>query len=255
MTDINTIRVIPFCGKVDEWLIWSEKFLAKARRSGFKDLLLGKLSIPKANEVFDVMSDKEKKMMRIINLNKIAYTQFILSIEVKASAGKVAFNIVEGCNFKDNPDGNAASAWEKLKNKYQPVSAPSLVKLDRQFRELSIKKGQDPEILITELEDFSVKLDKMGSSILENRFLIHILNNLTSDYDLQLALMERKIGINENPLTVKDIRAELSLRFQRLGMKSTRYEDGEQLEEQALFSGQFKGKCRNCGQIGHKLFH
>jgi hypothetical protein len=36
-------------------------------------------------------------------------------------------------------------------------------------------------------------------------------------------------------------------------MKSTRYENGEQLEEQALFSGQFKGKCRNCGQIGHKL--
>jgi hypothetical protein len=26
MTDMNTMRVIPFCGKVDEWPIWSEKF-------------------------------------------------------------------------------------------------------------------------------------------------------------------------------------------------------------------------------------
>jgi hypothetical protein len=26
------------------------------------------------------------------------------------------------------------------------------------------------------------------------------------------------------------------------------------LEEKALFSGQFKGKCRNCGQVGHKSF-
>jgi Zinc knuckle len=24
------------------------------------------------------------------------------------------------------------------------------------------------------------------------------------------------------------------------------------LEEKALFGGQYKGKCRNCGQIGHK---
>ena len=37
-------------------------------------------------------------------------------------------------------------------------------------------------------------------------------------------------------------------------MKSARNDDGEELEEQTLFCGQFKGKCRNCGQIGHKCF-
>jgi hypothetical protein len=57
MTNLNTIRVIPFCGKVDEWLIWSEKFLAKAKRYGFKDVLLRKLSIPKADEEFDEILD------------------------------------------------------------------------------------------------------------------------------------------------------------------------------------------------------
>ena len=35
---------------------------------------------------------------------------------------------------------------------------------------------------------------------------------------------------------------------------STNNSEGEILEEQALFSGQFKGKCRNCGLIGHKSF-
>jgi hypothetical protein len=43
MTDLSIIRVIPFYGKNDEWPTWSEKFLAKARRYGFKDVLLGKL--------------------------------------------------------------------------------------------------------------------------------------------------------------------------------------------------------------------
>jgi hypothetical protein len=37
-------------------------------------------------------------------------------------------------------------------------------------------------------------------------------------------------------------------------MKTSRNEEGEVFEEQALFSNQFKGKCRNCGQVGHKSF-
>jgi hypothetical protein len=50
-----------------------------------------------------------------------------------------------------------------LENKYEPVSASSMVKLEKQFRELSLTKGQDSEICITELEDLCVKLENMGS--------------------------------------------------------------------------------------------
>jgi hypothetical protein len=149
MTDLNTIRVISFCGKADEWPIWSEKFLAKAKKCGFKDLLLGKLSIPKEDESFDELSDIGKKMSHIIELNKVVYTELILSIDVKTSSDKIAFNIVKGCKSKDDyPDGNAESSWEKLKNKFEPVCAPATVKLDKQFRESSLKKGQEPEVWI-----------------------------------------------------------------------------------------------------------
>jgi hypothetical protein len=37
-------------------------------------------------------------------------------------------------------------------------------------------------------------------------------------------------------------------------LKASRNEQGEVLEEQALFTGQFKGKGRNCGQVGQKSF-
>jgi hypothetical protein len=56
-------------------------------------------------------------------------------IDVKTISGKTAFNIVKSCKTKGHPDGNAAAAWEKLKNKYEPVSAPTLLKLEKQFRE------------------------------------------------------------------------------------------------------------------------
>jgi hypothetical protein len=50
------------------------------------------------------------------------------------------------------------------------------------------------------------------------------------------------------------IRGELSLRHKRMNMESSSNKEGEGLKENAFFSGQFKGKCRNCGLIGHKSF-
>jgi hypothetical protein len=97
MTDMNTVRVIPSYGKVDEWPIWSERFLAKSRRFGFKDLLLGKFSIPTVDEKFDEGTKSGKKKSIAIEMNEIAYTQLILSIDVKTSSGKVAFNLIKGC--------------------------------------------------------------------------------------------------------------------------------------------------------------
>jgi hypothetical protein len=88
-----------------------------------------------------------------------------------------------------------------------------MVKLENQFRELSLKKGQYLKILITELEDLRVKLENMGSFITENHLMILILKNLTSDYDLQLALKESRVGDADKPLTVEEIRGELNLRI------------------------------------------
>jgi hypothetical protein len=94
MNDFSTIRVILFCGYVDELLIRSERFLAKSRHSGFKDLLLGKLSISTVDEVIDEGNESEKKKPMTIELNEIAYTELILSIDVKTSSGKIAFNLI-----------------------------------------------------------------------------------------------------------------------------------------------------------------
>jgi gag-polypeptide of LTR copia-type len=58
-----------------------------------------------------------------------------------------------------------------------------MVKLDKQFRDSSLKKGEDPEVWITQLEDISVRLEEMGLEISEKQFMIHVLNNLPSDYD------------------------------------------------------------------------
>ena len=255
MSDISAIRVLNFTGKKEEWSTWSEKFLAKARRSGIKDVLLGKVSIPKTNEEINEKTDEGKIMMKIFDLNELAYTELILSIDVRTSSGKVAFNMVKGCKNKDYTEGNAAMAWERLKNKYEPTSAPSLVKTERLFRQSSLSKNEDPDAWITTLEEFRMKLEDMGSAMTDDQFMIHVLNNLTSDYELQMVLLEKRIGNKENPLEVDELREELNLRFERLSTQNESNNESKANEEQALFTAQFKGKCRNCGVLGHKSIH
>jgi gag-polypeptide of LTR copia-type/Zinc knuckle len=174
--------------------------------------------------------------------------------DVKASNGKIAFNLIKGYKSKHYPDRNAAIAWERLKNKNEPISAPSMIKSEEQFQGLSLKTDHHSELWITELEDLCVRLEDMDSSVSDNQFMIHVLSNLTSEYDSQLALMEKRMGDVEKPLIVAKIKVELSLHFQRLNMNTNGNDVGEILEEHALFSAQFAGKCQNCGQIGHKAF-
>jgi hypothetical protein len=100
LTDLNTIRAIPFYGKVDEWLIWSERFLAKSRRSGFKDLMLGKLSIPTVDEKFDEGTESGKKKSIAIHMNEIAYTKLILSIDVKTNSEKLLLILLKAVRAK-----------------------------------------------------------------------------------------------------------------------------------------------------------
>jgi hypothetical protein len=73
-----------------------------------------------------------------------------------------------------------------------------------------LKKGEDPEVWITQLEDISVRFEDMGLEILEKQFMIHVSNNLTPDYDLQVVLLERRIGDEKDSLTDSEIRSELS---------------------------------------------
>jgi hypothetical protein len=96
-------------------------------------ILLGKVKAPRTDEDYDIGSEEGKKLTISANIYELAYTKLILLIDDKTSSGKVAFNLVKGCKNKNYADGNANMAWERLKNKFEPSSAPSLVKLEKKF--------------------------------------------------------------------------------------------------------------------------
>jgi gag-polypeptide of LTR copia-type len=177
---------------------------------------LGRVEIPTRLDVINEKTEKGKRLIRISDLNEIAFTELILSINVSNSNGKIGFGIVKGCKSKEFEDGNAALDREKLKKKYDPISAPLLVKTERIFRESRLGKNEDPEIWINNLEDPRINLETMGSNMTDDQLIVQVLNSLTSDYKLQMLLLEKQIGSKDNPLTIEDLKEELNLRFERL---------------------------------------
>jgi hypothetical protein len=97
-----------------------------------------------------------------------------------------------------------------------------------------------------------MRLIELGSSISDNQFILHIFNIMTEDYDLQLAMMEKRVTGKSNPLTIDKIRDDLNIRFERLNEKQNEESENDNNQEVVFLCGQFKGKCRNCGAIGHK---
>jgi hypothetical protein len=63
--------------------------------------------------------------------------------------------------------------------------------------------------------------------------MVHVLNNVTTEYDFQFVLLEKKTEDKDKPLTVGEIRSELSLYFERLNMKSMKNDENEEVEEHA----------------------
>jgi hypothetical protein len=80
-------------------------------------------------------------------------------------------------------------------------------------------------------------IEELGSSISDNQFILYTLNNMTDDYDLQLAMMEKRVMDKSNPSTIDEIRDDLNLRFERLNEKKNEEIENDSNQEVAFFGG------------------
>ena len=71
-----------------------------------------------------------------------------------------------------------------------------------------------------ELEELRDRLEDMGSIMSDEDLMIHILNNLALEYELQVEQMEGNINKDDNLLTLEKVRLMLSLKFERLNVSN-----------------------------------
>ena len=255
-TEKESIHIKAFNGKHDEWQVWSAKFLARAQRKGYKEILTGDVDVPEDDESFDETTEEGKRKKRLRELNEIGYEALILLIDGETQLGRVAFAIVNGCKTNKFKYGDCAKAWDRLCKKYEPKSAPSRLALRNKFNNMKLTSWKnDPEVWLTELEDIRVHLIAAGSTMSEDDLLEHALNNLPKEYDVVVSLAEKRLGSFSDPLTIDELRDNLNLRFQKLGGtpgETGGKGNGSGRDNAALFAGGFKGKCNSCGRWGHK---
>lgn len=262
-TDLKTIRVIDFDGKPSNWEGWSEKFLARAKRKGYKKLLLGTERVPTQSEYDQAVVDNVRMTMTRGEKNEEAFEDIILSINHASKQGKVAFSLVKNCKSDDYPEGNCKLAFDRLLAKYAPKTAPSLLKLKKKFANSKLESSKKhPDEWITELESLRNDMDQIhiSSRMSDLDFLIHVLNNLPELYDVVLDGMESKLMLADtdpNKLKIEDVRDKLNSRYERIidhAKESRELEDDDGSEEKALLAwqSQYKGVCYKCGVYGHK---
>jgi predicted Ser/Thr protein kinase len=85
---------------------------------------------------------------------------------------------------------------------FQPRTGPTLAKTHKQFFASQLKPGERPDEWITELKKYRMEMDEMKSPMMDDPFLVHIVNNLTADYDLVVDIHNRRSGAMRNPLTI-----------------------------------------------------
>ena len=134
-----------------------------------------------------------------------------------------------------------------------------LLKLKKNFANSQLESvDTHPDEWMTELESLRNEIDKISIStkMSDEDFMIHVLNNLTEDYDVVLDGMESRLMLKENDpnkLTIEDVRDKLSGRYDRICERIAKHGDGPITDEtgMAAYMKQYKGICGKCGEYGH----
>jgi hypothetical protein len=178
-----TSKTPEFNGKAEHWYKWSKTFLCRAALRGYKKIILNK----EGDE-----ADWAKNEWEI--LNDLAYAEIMIACQ-----DDMCFGIIDGSRSGVFPDGDAALAWKRLNEKFEPRNSSNLINIKREFSQCILKKERDPEDWINQLFLMNRRLEGMGYRMSEMEIIVHILNNLPREYESVVEQVEADL---DNGLTV-----------------------------------------------------
>lgn len=251
MADVEkSIKVIAFTNKSD-WKVWSMKFLARAYQKGYKSVLLGTTTVPKGDEVLDPKIPDENIKMKARKANDMAYSDLTLCFD-----DIVNIVLIDQAKTADLPEGDANKAWKNLINKHAPKTTASKVAIKTAFLQSKLVNVKtDPDVWIANLERMKAELTVMKDTMTDEDLIIHVLVNLTKEYEIESTLLKRDLDNDPTKVTIEYVKDRLREKYSSLKTELKFSDDNNngKGEESALFANkQFKGKCSNCGMWGHK---
>ena len=74
--------------------------------------------------------------------------------------------------------------------------------MKKKILKTKLKYNQDPQIVISQLEDLVIQYNDAGGNWTEMETLEHICGSLTKPYEIVIHHLEKRIGDSTDPLTV-----------------------------------------------------
>src|SRR5210317_644145 len=245
-TEIETYlrhnKTIPFSGKQSDWRIWQSKFLSNASSKGYRQILEGKVEVPNDSTEIDINTDAGKKQQKLRDKNREAFNDLIFSCNDEVSIGAI-----EAATSDDYEEGNARQAWKNLLEIYQPQMMTNKTALFKEFTNSALSdSSKNLDIWIDELENIRKRLKLVGIEKTDEEMVMHILNNLPKEYDMLMSILEHEVNSPNTTLSLSRLRVEVRAVYQRLELTNKSDND-----EAYVNYRPFKGRCRECGKIGH----
>ena len=222
MSEIKSIWIIPFSGKLEDWNRWSKTFLATATAKGYRQVLKP--------------SDAARKADCEINVQ--VYNDLILSCQED-----VMFGIIDESVSTNFPNGDARLAWKNLKDRFKPNMGAAKVQLKQKFHQLKLGSAdKDPDVWIMQLE-LKRRLQNLGTTIEDDNLSLHILNHLPKEYEMLSKLCKNDLSNGK---------IELSTVKERIWAHYNGLKKGTEESDEAfafMMMSQFKEVCIVCSKI------
>jgi hypothetical protein len=229
------VKITPFSGEKKDWERWSTTFLAKARLRGYRNLIIGVEIPPNKGS-----KDYENYVLK----NDVAYAEILIACECE-----ICFGIINSSRSETLPDGDAKLAWDNLIAKFEPRTKSSLIQLKKQFLDNKLRDlNQDPDQWIQSLESMQRKLQILGHKISEMDMIIHILQNLTKEYDTTVEILEN--DLDNDLISLDRVKERLRARFEKIQRTKTDQDGALMIKD--MRPGKYKGLYSFCGMYGHK---
>ena len=184
---VKGIHITDFSGKKADWESWSEMFLSCEKHKGYKKLLVSYGSMVGVDEISTMLLRMTqtliKKLMKLGELNELAYKNLTISINTSSSMGSLEL-----------PERNSKIAWDSVSIKYALHTASSWLKLESKFQNsklVLIEKDLDEWTSIS--EGVRIQMNKFKSNVLAMMILwptyskTYLRNMMSSWIDLRIA--------------------------------------------------------------------
>jgi len=219
----KNLKVIAFSGKQEDWKFWEVKFLAKMRHKGFREILLGTVTIPKDSEIFDLTKPTKKaqsdicEKMSLLSRRSLSspLTQIVEEMEELHSSWSAATRTM-------------TTATQQMCGNGWLLSMPNIVPIKKFVLDLRRSRWRYQTKTLSFVTSWTAYLQSIRFKWASWRMLWKCYKSLM----------------------IQDMCNELNLKLAWL-----KYQTMEQLKtNQALAAFcRYKGKCTKCSKFGHKL--